>query len=76
MSITFASVAKVGPAGKQVHGCAAGMRLVHWLLSKATEEQPWLQLCDRTSTAPPSATELNALSPWTLLQSQEARSEA
>lgn len=76
MSLTFALVAKVSPAGNQVHGCAAGMRLLQWLLSKAAEEQPWLQLCYGTSTAPPSATELNALSPWAPLQSQEARSEA
>lgn len=58
VSITFALLAKVGPAGKQGRGCAAGMRLLWGLLSKATKEQPWLLLCCSTSTALASPTEL------------------
>lgn len=59
-SITFALVAKISPAGKQVCGHAAEKRLVQWLLCKATEEQPWLWLGYSTSPVLPSATHLKS----------------
>lgn len=57
-SVTFALVAEVSPAGKQVRGHAAETRLVQWLPCKATEAQPWLWFCYHTSTVLPSTTEL------------------
>lgn len=58
LSITFALMAKVSPAGKQVRGHAAETRLAQWLPCTTTEEQLWLWLRYRTSAVLSPATEL------------------
>lgn len=58
LSITFALMAQVSLAGKQVRGHAAETRLAQWLPCTAMEEQPWLWLCCRTSVVLSPPTEL------------------
>lgn len=61
VSITFALVANISPAGKQARGHAAETGLAQQLPCKGREEQPRLWRCGCTSTALSSSTAAKAL---------------